>query len=45
MEEGNQIWFIEADGKIVFFNEMEAVCDLKAPEPKDLEIKPRNGVK
>ncbi len=24
---------------IVFFNEAEAVCDLDAPEPEDLELK------
>ena len=28
---------MEVDGTIVFFNEAEAVCDLDAPEPEDLE--------
>lgn len=27
-----QIYFMEADGKIAFFNEAEAVCDLEPPE-------------
>ena len=30
---------MEVDGTIVFFNEAEAVCDLDAPEPDDLELK------
>ena len=34
-----QIRFMEVDGTIVFFNEAEAVCDLDAPEPEDLELK------
>ena len=34
-----QIRFMEVDGQIVFFNESEAVCDLDAPEPDDLELK------
>lgn len=34
-----QICFMEVDGTIVFFNEAEAVCDLTAPEPDDLELK------
>lgn len=33
-----QIRFMEVDGKIVF-NEAEAVCDLSAPEPEDLELR------
>lgn len=32
-----QICFMEADGEIIFFNEAEAVSDLDAPEPCDLE--------
>lgn len=40
MEDMNQISFMEVDGTIVFFNEAEAVCDLDAPEPEDLEDKP-----
>ena len=40
MAESGQIRFMEVDGKIVFFNEAEAVCDLDAPEPDDLEIRP-----
>jgi hypothetical protein len=28
------------DGTIVFFNEAEAVCDMEAPEPENLELKP-----
>ena len=35
----NQICFMEVDGEIVFFNESEAVCDLEAPEPDDIEVK------
>ena len=35
-----QICFMEVDGNIVFFNEAEAVCDLEAAEPDDLEQKP-----
>lgn len=34
-----QIRFMEVDEKIVFFNEAEAVCDLSAPEPEDLELR------
>ena len=33
----NQISFMEVDGNIVFFNESEAVCNLDAPEPEELE--------
>ena len=40
METPGQICFLEADGNIVFFNEAEAVCDLSAEEPDDLEAKP-----
>ena len=39
MSDPGQIRFMEVDGKIVFFNEAEAVCDLDAPEPDDLEIR------
>ena len=39
MEDTNQICFREADGTIVFFNEAEAVCDLSAAQPDDLELK------
>ena len=39
MSEPEQICFMEIDGTIVFFNEAEAVCDLDAPEPDDLELK------
>lgn len=40
MEDTVQICFMEVDGNIVFFNEAEAVCDLEATEPDDLELKP-----
>ena len=40
MEDTSQICFREVDGTIVFFNEAEAVCDLNAAEPDDLELKP-----
>ena len=40
MADSEQIRFMEVDGTIVFFNEAEAVCDLDAPEPDDLELKP-----
>ena len=39
MTDPEQICFMEVDGTIVFFNEAEAVCDLNAPEPDDLELK------
>ena len=39
MEDTSQICFCEVDGTIVFFNEAEAVCDLNAAEPDDLERK------
>ena len=41
MSDAAQICFKEVDGNIVFFNEAEAVCDLDAPEPEDLE-RPKN---
>ncbi len=37
MDDANQICFLEVDGRIVFFNEAEAVCDLEVAEPEDLE--------
>lgn len=40
LEDVNQIRFMEVDGVIVFFNEAEAVSDLSAEEPQDLEPKP-----
>ena len=40
MDIENQICFYEKDGTICFFNESEAVCDLSAEEPDDLENKP-----
>ena len=39
MEDTSQICFREVDGTIIFFNEAEAVCDLNAAEPEDLELK------
>lgn len=39
MEDNSQICFREVDGTIVFFNEAEAVYDLNAAEPEDLEMK------
>lgn len=39
LEDPNQIRFMEVNGTIVFFNEAEAVCDLEAPEPEELESK------
>lgn len=39
MEDASQICFREVDGTIVFFNEAEAVCDLNAAEPEELELK------
>lgn len=38
MEDASQISFMEVDGTIVFFNEAEAVCNLDAPEPEQLEV-------
>lgn len=40
MEDVQQISFMEVDGNIVFFNEAEAVCNLDAPEPEELESRP-----
>ena len=40
MEDTDQICFREIDATIVFFNEAEAVCDLSAAEPEDLELRP-----
>ena len=40
LEDVQQISFMEVDGNIVFFNEAEAVCNLDAPEPEDLEARP-----
>lgn len=40
MEDTDQICFREIDGTIVFFNEAEAICDLSAAEPEDLELRP-----
>ena len=40
MEIENQIRFMEVDGTIVLFNEIEAVCNLDAVESEDLEPKP-----
>ena len=39
MEDTSQVCFREVDGTIVFFNEAEAVCDLNAAEPENLELK------
>lgn len=38
LEDASQICFLEVDGNIVFFNEAEAVYDLGAAEPEELEI-------
>lgn len=38
LEDVSQICFLEVDGNIVFFNEAEAVCDLGAVEPEELEV-------
>lgn len=38
LEDASQICFLEVDGNIVFFNEAEAVCDLEAAEPEELEV-------
>lgn len=35
MSDCTQIYFMEVDGKIAFFNEAEAVCDLEPPEGED----------
>lgn len=45
MEDMGQIAFREVDGTIVFFNEAEAVCDLDAPEPQDLDKEKKRGKK
>ena len=45
LEDTTQVMFMEVDGKIVFFNEAEAVSDLDAEEPEDLEVKPKRGKK
>lgn len=45
MDDVNQICFLEVDGNIVFFNEAEAVADLDATEPTDLEEQKPRGKK
>ena len=45
MADAGQISFMEVDGTIVFFNEAEAVCDLDAPEPEQLEESTPRAVK
>ena len=45
MEMENQICFMEKDGKIVFFNEAEAVCELEAEEPEEIVSKPERKKK
>lgn len=45
MDDHTQICFMEVDGEIVFFNEAEAVCDLDASEPEDLEVPKTRGKK
>lgn len=45
MNDNAQIMFLEVDGKIVFFNEAEAVSNLEAEEPDSLEINVPRGKK
>jgi len=45
MVDAGQISFMEVDGTIVFFNEAEAVCNLDAPEPEQLEVPTPRPVK
>ena len=45
MEDASQISFMEVDGTIVFFNEAEAVCNLDAQEPEQLEVSTPRPVK
>ena len=45
MEGASQISFMEVDGTIVFFNEAEAVCNLDAQEPEQLEAPTPRPVK
>lgn len=45
MEDASQISFVEVNGTIVFFNEAEAVCNLDAPEPEQLEVPTPRPVK
>ena len=45
MDDHTAISFMEVDGDIVFFNEAEAVCDLDAPEPEDLDVPKTRGKK
>lgn len=45
MDDPQQISFTMVDGEVVFFNEVEAEADLEAPEPDDLEVKPKHGKK
>jgi len=44
MADTAQIQFVEVDGKIVFFNEAEAICDLDASEPDDLKVKAKKKI-
>lgn len=39
MNDYGQMYFVEIDGKIAFFNEAEAVCDLEVPD--DTDVVPR----
>lgn len=39
MNDYGQMYFVEIDGKIAFFNEAEAVCDLEVPN--DTDVVPR----
>ena len=45
MEDASQISFMEVDGTIVFFNEAEAVCNMDALEPEQLEVPTPRPVK
>lgn len=45
MNDNAQIMFLEVDGKIVFFNEAEAVSNLETEEPDSLEINVPRGKK
>ena len=38
MNDADQICFLEVDGNIVFFNEAEAVSNLDAAEPEEIEV-------
>lgn len=44
MNDYGQMYFVEIDGKIAFFNEAEAVCDLEVPDDTDVVLRKKKTV-